>query len=141
MTAKEYLQQLEKLDTIIQNKLIEKDQWNEVALGITARMDGERVQSSGAKSKMAEAVEKCVDIEAEIDSLIDALISTKKDVIHTIEQVENPTEYNILHKRYVQYLQLQDIADDYGKDYGWATTTHGRALKSVQEILDGRCGE
>lgn len=139
MTAKEYLQQLEKLDTIIQNKLIEKDQWKEVSLGITARMDGERVQSStGAKSKMADAVDKCVDIEREIDSLIDALIATKKDVIHTIEQVENPTEYNILHKRYVQYLQLQDIADDYGKDYGWATTTHGRALKSVQNILDAK---
>jgi hypothetical protein len=138
MTAKEYLQQLEKLDAIIQNKLIEKDQWKEIALGITARMDGERVQSSGAKSKMAEAVEKCVDIEREIDSLIDTLIAAKKDVIHTIEQVENPTEYNILHKRYVQYLPLQDIADDYGKEYGWITTTHGRALKSVQNILDAK---
>ena len=138
MIAKDYLMQAVKLDTMIQNKLIEKAQWMDIALGITANMDGERVQSSGAKSRMAEAVDKCVDIEAEIDSLIDRLIGTKKDVIATIEAVENITEYDVLHKRYIQHMGLQDIADHYGNEYSWATTTHGRALKSVQEILDAR---
>lgn len=138
MTAKDYLIQVLKLDTMIQNKLIEKAQWMDIALGITANMDGERIQSSGAKSRMAEAVEKCVDMEAEIDCLIDRLIDTKKEVISTIEQVESPVEYDVLHKRYIQQMELQDIADHYGKEYGWATTTHGRALKSVQEILDAR---
>lgn len=138
MNAKEYLIQVVKLDTIITNKLIEKQQWMDIALGITANMSGERVQSSGAKSKMAEAVEKCVDMEAEIDALIERLIETKKDVVATIEQVDNPTEYDLLHKRYIQKMPLQDIADHYGKEYGWATTTHGRALKSVQDILDAK---
>ena len=99
-------------------------------------MDGERVQSSGGKSKMANAVEKCVDMEAEIDGLVDKLIDVKKEVIHAIEQLDSPTEYDVLHRRYIQFLSLQDIADHYRKDYGWATTTHGRALKSLQEILD-----
>lgn len=120
----------------ITNKLIEQQQWKDIALGITANMDGERVQSSGAKSKMANAVEKCVDMEAEIDSLIDKLIETKKEVIQAIEQLDSPTEYDVLHRRYIQFLSLQEVADHYRKDYGWATTTHGRALKSLQEILD-----
>ena len=134
--AQKYLEQVEKLDVIIKNKLIEQQQWRDIALGVTANMDGERVQSSGAKSKMAEAINKCVDMESEIDRLIDQLVDTKKDVIQTIEQLYSPTEYNVLHMRYVQYLSLQEIADQYGRDYGWATTTHGRALKSVQHILD-----
>lgn len=138
MNAKEYLIQVVRLDTIIANKLIEKQQWMDIALGITANMGGERVQSSGAKSKMAEAVEKCVDMEEEINALIDRLIETKKEVVATIEQVDSPIEYDVLHKRYIQKMQLQDIADYYGKKYGWATTTHGRALKSVQDILDER---
>lgn len=136
LDAKEYLKQVEKLDLRIKNKLIEKQQWMDIALGITANMDGERVHSSGAKSKMADAVEKCVDIEAEIDSLIDELIDMKKKVVQTIERLNSATEYNVLHMRYIQYLSLQEIADHYGKDYGWATTTHGRALKSVQCLLD-----
>ena len=137
MEVKEFLKQPERLDLRIKNKLIEKQQWKEIALGITANMDGERVQSSsGAKSKMADAVIKCVDMEAEIDSLIDELIDTKKKVIQTIERLDSPTEYNVLHMRYIQYLSLQEIADHYNRDYGWATTTHGRALKSVQELLE-----
>jgi hypothetical protein len=137
--AKDFLKQPERLDLRIKNKLIEKQQWKEIAMGITANMDGERVQSSSnSKSKMADAVIKCVDTEAEIDRLIDELIDTKKEVIQTIEQLDSATEYNVLHMRYIQYLSLQDIADHYNRDYGWATTTHGRALKSVQEVMERR---
>lgn len=136
MKAQDFLRQVRKLDLQITNKLIEQQQWKDIALGITANMDGERVQSSGSKSKMANAVEKCVDMETEIDSLIDKLIDTKKEVIQTIERLDSPTEYDVLHRRYIQFLSLQEIADHYRKDYGWATTTHGRALKSLQEILD-----
>lgn len=137
MEAKEFLKQPERLDLRIKNKLIEKQQWKDIALGITANMDGERVQSSSnSKSKMADAVIKLVDMEAEIDSLVDELIDTKKKVIQTIEQLDSATEYNVLHMRYIQYLSLQEIADHYNRDYGWATTTHGRALKSVQELLE-----
>lgn len=138
MKAQDFLRQVRKLDLQITNKLIEQQQWKDIALGITANMDGERVQSSGSKSKMANAVEKCVDMETEIDSLIDKLIDTKKEVIQTIERLDSPTEYDVLHRRYIQFLSLQEIADHYRKDYGWATTTHGRALKSLQEILDSK---
>lgn len=134
--AQIYLEQVEKLDSIIKNKLIEKQQWKEIALGITANMDGERVQSSGAKSKMADAINKCVDMESEIDGLIDKLVDTKKDVIQTIEQLYSPTEYKLLHLRYIQYVPLKDIADMWGAEYTNITTTHGRALKNVQNILN-----
>lgn len=139
LKAQDFLRQVRKLDLQITNKLIEQQQWRDIALGITANMDGERVQSSGGKSKMADALNKCVDIEAEIDGLVDKLVDTKKEVIQTIEQLDSPTEYDVLHRRYIQFLSLQDIADHYRKDYGWATTTHGRALKSLQEILNRKC--
>lgn len=138
MRAKEYLNQVAKLDAIIQNKLIEKQQWMDIALNITSNMSGEKVQSSGTQSKMADAINKCIDMEEEINSLVDRLIDTKREVVATIEQVESPIEYDVLHKRYIQRMGLQDIADYYGKEYGWATTTNGRGLKSVQDILDVR---
>ena len=134
MDTKEYLRQVEKLDAVIKNKLIEKQQWRDIALGITANMDGERVQSSGTKSKMSDALDKCIDIEAEIDRLIDKLADTKKDVIATIEKLDIVMEYDIMHKKYIQYMSFQEIADSYGRDYTWATTAHGRALKNVERI-------
>lgn len=136
--AQIYLEQVEKLDMIIKNKLIEQQQWRDIALGITANMDGERVQSSGAKDKMASAVERCVDMEAEIDGLIDRLIDTKKDVTQTIEQLYSPTEYNVLHMRYIQYKTLEEIDEHYNKCDGWAKVTCHRATKHVQAILNKR---
>lgn len=136
MDAKSYLRQVEKLDKQIENKLIERQQWRDIALDITANIGGERVQASGSQQKMANAIEKCVDMEEEINTLIDSLVEVKKDVIATIEKLDSPTEYDILHKRYIQFLTLQEIADRYGREYTTITTTHGRALKNVQSILD-----
>ena len=134
--AKNYLLQVERLDSRIDNKLIERQQWRDIAFGITANIGGERVQSSGSQQKMSEAIEKCLDMENEIDSLIDELIETKKKVIDTIEKIYSPTEYKILHMRYIQHISLKEIAIKLNREYSWVTTTHGRALKSVQNILD-----
>ena len=134
--AKNYLLQVEMLDVKIKNKLIERQQWRDVALGITASIGDEKVQSSGSQQKMANAVIKCVDMETEIDSLIDELVNTKKKVIATIEKLYSPIEYDILHKRYIQSMTLEAISDSYKRTYTWATTLHGRALKNLQNILD-----
>ena len=138
MEAKEYLLQVKKLDTMIKNKLIEKQQWKDIALGITANMDGERVQSSGTKSKMADALVKCIDIETEIDSLVDKLIDTKKEVIAVIERLSSPLQYDVLHLHYIQFVTLQEIADKYGMSYDWAKQAHKRALKNVQRIRESK---
>lgn len=136
--AQIYLEQVEKQECIIKNKMIEKQQWMDIALGITASMEGERVQSTGSQSKMADAVSKCVDMEAEINAQVDKLIDLKKEVIATIEQVHSATEYMILHMRYIQYIKLKDIALKWDEEYTNITTAHGRALASVQRILEER---
>lgn len=137
MKAKEYLLQIEKLNRIITNKLIEKDQWKSMATSTGSHADGERVQSSGSQQKMADAVCRFIDIESEIDSCIDDLVDTKQNVIRTIEQL-TPVEYDLLHKVYIQFKRLDVVANEYGKTYSWATTVHGRALKHLQDILDRR---
>ena len=137
MKAKDYLKQIEKLDTLIQNKLAEKGRWKDIALGITTSTEGERVQSSGSQQKMADAINRCIDIEREIDSFVDSMVDLKKEIIQTIEQL-NPTEYDVLHKRYIQNMTFDEIAEAKRKSKSWATTVHGRALQSVQRILDDR---
>lgn len=135
MRAKDYLWQVRKLDTLIKNKLIEKRQWMDIALGITPQMSGERVQSTGNQQKMACAIEKMVDIEKDIDQTIDKLVDKKREILSVIEQLK-PERYDLLHAIYVQFQTLEEAAQTMGKSYSWATTNHGRALKDVQKILD-----
>ena len=82
--AREFLKQPKKLDKMIENKLIEKSQWKAIATSTTAQMGGERVQTSGSKQRMSDAVDKYVDMENEIDEYIDRLIDKKRDVMNCI---------------------------------------------------------
>lgn len=139
MRAKDYLKRIEKLDAVIQNKRIEKEQWEDIARSVTGQMGGERVQSSGSQQKMADAMDNAVDIGSEIDSLLLKLAAEKQEIISTIEQL-NATEYDLLHKVYVQHIDLYGVAEVYDKSYSWVTTVHGKALKSLQKILNQRDG-
>lgn len=137
------LERLEMIDSIVHCKLIEQRQMKELALSITANMDGERVQSSGTKSKLEDCVVKCIDMEEKIADAVDKLLKEKQEIVDTIEQLYNPMEYRVVHMRYIQYMELKDIADYFHKEYSWVTTTLGRAIAGVQRILDERtkgCG-
>ena len=135
MRAKEFLKQLEKIDKLIANKTIELDRWKAIATGTGCRFGSERVQTGINKDKTADAVCRYVDIEDEINASIDLLIDKRNEVLRVIEQL-NTTEYDLLHKIYVQYKTFYDVADEYQKSYSWVTTVHGTALKNVQQILD-----
>lgn len=137
MNARNFLKQPKKLDKMIENKIVEKEQWKSIASGTTTPMNGERVQSSGSQQKMADAVARYLDIETEINGIIDRLIDTKKDVIRVIEHL-NVYEYDLLHKVYIQFFTLQEVADLYDRSISWAKTVHKRGLKNVQRILDER---
>lgn len=134
MKARQYLMQLKKIDTVINNKLIELSRWKEVALSITPNIGGDRVQSSGNQQKMACAIEKYIDIDREINDRIDALYKTKQEILNTIEQLPEP-EYDILHKIYVQNKTLYEVSSERDIAYSSVTAIHGRALKLVDDIL------
>jgi hypothetical protein len=140
--AQAFLLRVEMLDALTENKLIEQRQWKDLAMSITANMGGERVKtSSSTTSKMEDAVIKCIMAEEAVADAVDKLIAEKKKVVQTIEKLYSPMEYRILHMRYIQYISLADIADKLKREYTWVTTTHGRAVKHLQGILDKQKGE
>ena len=141
MDAKEYMEQVRKIDRMISNKTVELEQWWQMAMSVTPPMDGQdRVQASGSQQKMADAIDRFVDIQREIDADIERLTATKQEVIRTIEQLP-VAEYDVLHKIYIQFKDLKEVAVESGNVYSWATTVHGRALKNLQKLLDQKEGE
>lgn len=137
MTAKEFLRQIKKLDKLIENKMAEVQRWKEIANNTTVNMSGEKVQSSGNHDTIENAICTYIDLDREIVRCIDELIDKKKDVISVIEQL-SATEYDVLHKVYVQYYTFDEVAIACRRSHSWATTVHGRALKHVQIIINKR---
>ena len=137
MKAKDYLLQISKIDRLVENKIAELEHWQAIATGTTTFSDGDRVQSTGNKYKMEDAIIKCIEISNDLNEQIDRLVDTRKEVISTIEQLK-PSEYDVLHKIYVQNKDFQEIATAKKMSYSWVTSKHGRALASLQKILDER---
>jgi len=150
ITAREYLKQIRKINRLIENKLIEIEQWKVIAASTTAYSDGERVQSSGNQQKMENVICIYTDIENEKNKEIAELRRIKDEVSKTIEKLPE-IEYNLLHKMYIgvtkkdergrehiYFLTLKEFAEANSRTVEWAKSKHRKALKSVQIMLDER---
>lgn len=137
MNAKEYLKQLTKLNTLINDKIAERQLWLDIALSVTPSVGGERVQYSGSQQKMANAVSRCVDIEREIDRAIDELYGKRQEIIRQLEKLPEK-EYDVLHKRYVQGMYLADIAESRGQAYNTVAGIQTNGIKMLEIILNNK---
>lgn len=129
-----FLEQVKRCKTIIQNKLIEAEQWRDLALSITSVLNPDKVQSTGHTQRVAEAVERCIDIENEIGDCIDKLYEVEKEVVGQIQNLD-PLDYDILHKVYVQDMSLKSVADTYDRSYSWATKRHTNAIEHLTKLM------
>ncbi len=137
MNARELLERIEKIGSLIKNKIIEKKLFKESISCTASSFGGEKVQSSRNLHKMEDSIVKYLDFELDIDSSIEQLIEERKEIISLIEQLPK-SYYDVLHMLYVQGLSFKEIAFECNKSESWATTVHGRALKALQKILDER---
>ena len=137
MNAKTFLEQIEKLDILIANTEYDVQFWRDIANNTAVNMSGERVQSSGNHDTTAKAICTYLDLEAENEKRIRELAAVRQDIISVIEQLK-PVEYDLLYMVYVRHKTLQQVANKYDMSYSWATTTHHKARRNVQIILDER---
>lgn len=137
MDARQYLSQLKRLRSMIENKRAEIEQWKAVAYGITPQTNGERVQSMGKPDKMATAVCNYATIEAELEEQIAEYGETMLEVISVIEQLEDPF-YSIIHKHYIENKKFEQISEEVNYSYQYTTEMHRTALGMVQRIIDKR---
>lgn len=131
MDAKEYLEQIEKNECIIANKQIEKKYWMDIATGTTANIGGERVQTSGDGHAKEKQIIEMVLIDEEIERLKGEIA----EIISTLQRLKK-SEYDFLHKMYVQHLSLKEVQTAMKKSYSWAKLMHNKALMNLQKILD-----
>ena len=136
MKAKEYMREVAKIDKMIKNKMIEVQQWKNIATTCAINM-GEKVQTSKKPDPMADAVCEYTDLENEIRKDIDELTEKKMSISHTIEKLQIE-EYDILHIIYIQGRSLKEAAAIGKRGYSFTANLHGRALKHLQDILDER---
>lgn len=130
--AKEYLKQVETLDTKIQQKKIELDSLKDGAIGLGAfDYSREKVQTSASES-MSGKVAKYVDLENEIHEDIERFTELRHKVIGQIHMLDDPKYINVLFKKYIEYKGLKEISKELGYSYDHIRRVHGWALLAFQ---------
>lgn len=137
MKAKEYLQQLQRLDTVINQKIKEVHD-----LRLQAQSTGgidyskERVQTSpSGDAPFVKPICRIIDLEAEINAEIDKFVDEKYKIINQIQGLKNSDYIALLFKRYVEYKSLERICVEMNFSYDYIKHLHGYALKDFEDRI------
>ena len=133
MDTKQYLQQISRLDRMINNKLAEISQLRELAMSVSAVKNEERVQTTPNFDKIGAAYCKIEEMEEKLDKLIDEFVDKKNLIISQIDKIENETYYEILFARYIEKKTFEKIADELTYSWRQVIRLHGRALQEFEK--------
>lgn len=138
MNAKAYLQQVKKLDVLIDNKLEQIELLRARATSTTAPSGGDRVQSTGKGDNLERIIIKMLDMERDLERQIDTLVDLKTEVMSVIDQLENPNQINLLYKRYIKFEAWETIAEEMNYSIQAVFKQHGIALQKIGRILEAK---
>ena len=135
MRAKEYLQQLRRLDTVIDQKIKELDDLKVKSTCIGGfDYSKERVQTSpSGDAPYVRTVSRIVDLNEEINREIDDFVDRKHKIINQIQGLDNPNYIQILFKKYVEYKTFEQISVEMNYTYQYIVLLHGYALKEFSQ--------
>lgn len=133
MTTKDYLNQISRLNRMINNKLTEITQLRELSCSISAIENEEKVISSSDPDKIGATYVKIDEMERNLDKMIDEYIEKKNLIIGQIDGIENEDCYNILFSRYIEKKTFEVIATEMKYSWRQIIRLHGKALKAFEE--------
>lgn len=108
--AYRYMYRVQNIDNLISRKQEQVNNLRSLATSTQRNDDTERVQSSGSEDKVGKYCAKIVDLCAEINCDIDKLVDTKRQVIKTIDSLENNYQREVLYYRYLENLDFKTIS-------------------------------
>lgn len=134
--AKKYLNRIRLYDARIENGLQELSDLEEMVTRITPVLKQDVVSSSSSQDKLGDTVAKIADLRVKINQDVDAFVDLKREALAKLAKVEKPEYYDILHKRYVEYQSLEQIAVSMNYTYRWIRRLHGRALQAFEKVME-----
>lgn len=132
MRAKEYLDQIRKIDIKVGQRITELNEMR-ARLSMIEGIDysKDRIQSSPSSGN--KQIEDIVDLEAALMDLIRVEATLKHRIIGEIQGLDNPTYVDLLFRRYVECQSFERIACDMGYVYNYVCNLHGEALKEFED--------
>ena len=111
MWAKKYLQEIQRLEELLNQRLEELSSLKAM-YGLRGCNLSEKVQTSTKGDTLESAVIKCVELQDKVNTLIDEFVDKKNKIITEIQSLDDKSYSDILYKRYIRYFSIKQIAND-----------------------------
>lgn len=137
LSAREYLGQLQELDTNINQDL---ERLNDMRINAcsTGGIDysAERVQTSLTGDSLCRQVTNYVDFNEQINREINSFSDAKEQIIKQIRGLHDARYSQVLFKVYVQFKTLKVASGEMGMSYQYVRNLHRAALARFEETYD-----
>lgn len=135
MNAKEYLGRIRDFDRSINRKLDRALALKALALKVTPTLKDAGAMGGGNHDKISSAMDKFMDLNAEIDRDIDRLVAMQDEAYALLGQIRNQKYYRVLELHYLKYQSFEQISVAMDCSRRWAEKLHGRALEVFDRVL------
>ena len=132
MTAKEYLSQIRFIDNRIAAKREQAQYFYDQATKCTTAWSDMPPGQPNGRSRMADYVMKMIELENEMTKEMMDLATLKKQIMDTINKIDNMEYKTILEERYLSFKSWEQISEDMGYTVRHIYRLHGRALLEVE---------
>lgn len=89
-------------------------------------------------TSLQDTIIRLMEAEEELNRQIDELVDLKMDIARLIDQVHNESFRLILEKRYLCFLQWDQIAAEMHYSRRWVLNKHDRAVEVVDKLMTER---
>lgn len=127
------LEQVRRLDVLINAKLVEREQLMALATRMTPDADGMPHGKGTVSDPVGNGAVKLVELAREIDRLVDEYMNQKQKVVKVLEQLPEE-EYVVFHMHYIQYVSWNKICDTMGYSRQQLWRIRKKAGKKVEDV-------
>lgn len=103
---------------------------------ITPNYGGEGGGTHQTGDKLGAAVARILDAESRVSDELEMLEATEREIVNTINDVQDGTLSTLLYERYINGKTWEQIAVLMNYTYRRVTQLHGKALNAVKDFLE-----
>lgn len=133
MNRKDLIDYLEEKQWIT-DRLKDIEERKKLLNKLTTTYSDEPKGTSSIQDRIAENLVKLLDETAEYEKMLNDLKNKQIAVENQLEKMENKRYRNILYKKYIRGLKIEEIAVEIDQDYKYTCTLHGYALNEFDKI-------
>ena len=131
MRAKRYLQEIQRLEELLNQRLEELSSLKAM-YGLRGCNLSEKVQTSTKGDALESSVIKYVELQDKVNTMIDEFVDKKNKIISQIQSLTDTRCIKILYMRYIRYMSFESIAVELCYSYDHIRRLHAKALKDFE---------